>query len=174
MKSKKIIYLVVISLMALPFIMISASSSYIINTSISIPKGIYKIENSKSNLKNGDLISFCLNDSEFLKFALHFKFIEKKYNGKWCNGIQPILKPIVAMQGDKVSITSQGIEVNGIILKNTKPIPAIHSMSEMKNVILKENEYIVASEEENGFDSRYYKIINLDSINSRISAIYTY
>lgn len=166
--------LICISMSMLVFFVFVQSSSYLLNVSISIPKGIYKIENSKENLKTGDLISFCLKDQEFLSFALHFKFVEKKYNGKWCKGIQPILKPIVAVKGDRITIDEKGIFVNGKLLKNTKPIAGIHSIKKITDVILKENEFIVASEEENGFDSRYYKIIHFNDINSRITALFTY
>lgn len=178
MKNKKIklkvTLIAIITLFLLLLSYISYFSNFIINTTKSIPIGVYVSLNSKDPLDKNDLISFCLNDEYFKNLAIKFDFI-KENGGRWCNGVQPILKPIVAVKGDIVFINKDGITVNGNLISNTKPILDIKNSSNfVYKKTLEEDEFIVASSEPTGYDSRYYGIIKLSDINTKIKPVITF
>lgn len=90
-----------------------ALSGLRINTSYSLPLGLY-IESS-----NGNLIEFCPEQPYAAQSA------QRGYRtpGLACaDGAVPLMKPIVATEGDTVEVTHHGIAVNGKLLPKTMPM----------------------------------------------------
>jgi conjugative transfer signal peptidase TraF len=86
-----------------------------VNTSYSLPLGLY----IRTNDSDARLIEFCPVGS----FARQSS--ERGYRGAsfaCADGAVPLLKPIVAREGDLVETTPAGIRVNGVLLPQTAPL----------------------------------------------------
>lgn len=145
------------------FIFILAISVYFfdiqINTTSSVPIGIYTLDRNKEKLGNSKTILFCLNN-EYTTIARTRGYLPV---GKCKNGLSPIGKHIVASANDFVETTKEGIYVNGNLLPNTRPMPYDGNRlkltySKIKR-ILNKDEFLVASLKKDSFDSRYYGIV---------------
>lgn len=140
-----------------------------INTSESIPKGLYKVNGSIIN--KGNLILFCL-DNDKAELAVKRGYLQ---TGKCENGISPVGKKVIAKRGDHVKIDENGIEINGILIRNSKPKNADDKNRMLTyskiDICLLEGEYIVSSEYEDSYDSRYFGIIRKDQVIGTIERI---
>jgi len=86
-----------------------------VNTSYSLPLGLY----IRTNDSAARLIEFCPVGS----FAQQSS--ERGYRGAsfaCADGAVPLLKPVVATEGDLVETTPAGIKVNGVLLPQTAPL----------------------------------------------------
>lgn len=101
-----------------------------INTSNSIPKGLYWISAEK-NLKNQYVI-FCPKDTELFREALHRGFINK---GFCPGGFGYLMKKVVALEGDFVSSTETGVFVNDKLLPMSKPQMVITLQEGIQNYL---------------------------------------
>ncbi len=135
-----------------------------INTTSSIPIGIYTLDRSKDNLDKARTILFCLNN-EYSEIAKTRGYLPV---GKCKSGLSPIGKHIVAAADDFVEITKEGIYVNGYLLPDTRPMTYDSNSLELKHSKLKrrlnKNEFLVASLKKDSFDSRYYGIVKREEI----------
>ncbi len=135
-----------------------------INTSKSLPLGVYKLITEISALKKGDIILFCLDEnvasdvskSDILSF------------GNCPFDLSPIGKTVYASFNDMIKIDDRGIFINGRYIDNTRPyyLPSIKPL--MLNTILKDDEYIVISQKNNSFDSRYFGIVKRKDIKGKL------
>ena len=135
-----------------------------INTTSSIPIGIYTLDRNKGILGNNKTILFCISN-EYVEIAKTRGYLPV---GKCKNGLSPIGKTIVASENDFVEITNDGIYVNGKLLPKTKPVPYDKNRrkltySKIKR-ILNKDEFLVASLKKDSFDSRYYGIVGRKEI----------
>jgi len=88
------------------------------------------------------------------------------------DGFSPLIKPVVAWPGDLVSVSSDGISVNGHMLKNSAPIERDSKGQKLRPFAA--GEYTVGSKElwvvssfsPRSFDSRYFGPIPLKSVHS--------
>lgn len=141
------------------------------NTTPSIPPGIYRLSKDNADITKGNIVLFCLNN----KYATIAK--ERKYlsQGKCSNGLSPIGKHVVASYPDKVKITSDGIHVNGHLIKSTRPLA--HDKNGRKLIhaeihrLLEQDEFIVASSKTDSFDSRYYGIVKRKDIQGKLKEV---
>ncbi|MGN1281112.1 MAG: conjugative transfer signal peptidase TraF [Succinivibrio sp.] len=140
-----------------------------INTSESIPKGLYRL--SGESISKDSYILFCLDDKHS-QFALKRGYL---HTGKCENGSSPIGKKVIGQRGDHVSIDESGIWINGIYISKSSPLR--HDLKdrrldyEVLDIHLLDGEYIVASEYENSYDSRYFGIIRKEQVIGTIKRI---
>ena len=86
-----------------------------INTSYSLPMGLY-IETAAPN---APFVEFCPEG----RFAKESASRAYRTRGVACpDGAVPLLKPVVARQGDHVETSAAGILVNGALLAKTAPL----------------------------------------------------
>ncbi len=141
------------------------------NITSSIQKGAYKLTKDNTDISKGNIILFCLKD----KYSVIAK--ERKYlsQGKCANNLSPIGKHVIASYKDKVRITTEGIYVNGIHIKNTRPLSHDIEGRELSNAeidkILDQDEFIVASTKIDSFDSRYYGIVKRKEILGKLQEL---
>src|ERR1044071_6885634 len=92
-----------------------AFSPYRWNGSSSVPIGLYRVRNRQPEA--GKLVAFCLPK----EVALYAKARGYIGFGFSCPGwTQPLLKPVVAVAGDSITIAPAGVMVRGFPLSNTK------------------------------------------------------
>lgn len=116
----------------------------------------YAQRGSDYSLEPGMLVLACLPD-EVAKLAYERNYIA---SGKCKGGYAPVGKYIQAIPGDEVRFTSEGIFVNGSLLKNSKPYAMDgegRSMPVMlQDIVLPKDELVLLNNYAGSFDSRYY------------------
>nr|WP_023893564.1 conjugative transfer signal peptidase TraF [Francisella tularensis]AHB60782.1 Conjugal transfer signal peptidase TraF [Francisella tularensis subsp. novicida PA10-7858] len=162
--------IVFIILIYLPAMLISWSG-YRFNSTISMPKGIYKLEKTV-DIERGDIVEICLPDN------IANEGIQKGYihNGSCSNGSIPLAKKVLALPGDYVVMNETGITVNGQFYDypqqffdgfGHKIIP--------KDINGKIDGFIVVGVGHKlSWDSRYYGEIPKNSIKGILMPIWTY
>ena len=143
---------------------VSHAAGVRINTTGSFPRGIYLVKHGQ--VKRGDLVAFYPPDTEVFRMAAERGYIHKD----WLLGNTPLLKRVVAIVGDSVTINSRGVTVNSVYLPNSKqvtkddharPLPNIT----VKNYRLQTGEILLMSEYSQwSFDSRYCGIQRVERL----------
>jgi conjugative transfer signal peptidase TraF len=88
------------------------------------------------------------------------------------DGFSPLIKPVVAWPGDLVSVSAEGISVNGRLLKNSAPINRDSKGKQLRPFVPGEYRvgpkelWVVSSFSPRSFDSRYFGPIPLKSVHS--------
>lgn len=144
-----------------------------INLTDSIPIGLYRMTGIK-NLKNAFVI-FCPEDKPAFQHAIDRGYID---SGLCPGNYGYLMKKIVAIKGDKISVTDKGVYVNHQLLPFSKPI----SVDEMKRPLpqwrttdyqLKEDEILtMTSQSAWSFDSRYYGPVHTGQIKGMITPVW--
>jgi conjugative transfer signal peptidase TraF len=146
-----------------------------INTTDSIPIGIYRMTADK-NLKNAYVI-FCPDDRPVFQKALKRGYIN---NGLCPDGYGYLMKKVVATTGDKLTVNNQGVFVNDKFIPYSKPqlkdafsrsLPQWH----IQNYQLNQNEVMTMTDQSQwSFDGRYYGPIKSGQIKGMLTPIWVY
>lgn len=121
-----------------------------VNITGSLPGVVYQVSGAP---ERGDFIRFCppvvvaaLPDSMGWEDS--------------CDGKVPLIKRVVAVAGDRVSVDSQGVQVNGILLPNSQPKASARDGSRLPSAageyVLEASQVWTAGEHEDSYDSRYF------------------
>lgn len=130
------------------------------NTTVSYPLGLYWATNKTPS--KGDLVMFCPTNSPAFKVAKERHYITAGF----CEGnYGKLMKKILAAKGDVVSISPDGVTINGQLLEKSKPyshdnlgrpMPAVR----LSDYQLTDNEYLLMSDYSGvSFDGRYYGVL---------------
>lgn len=141
-----------------------------VNTSNSIPKGVYWISKAK-NLAD-QYVLFCPKNTDIFREALHRGILNK---GFCPDGFGYLMKKVVALENDRVSSTDEGIFVNGKLLPFSKPKEVNLTPWRVTNYRLKSNELLLMTDQSAwSFDSRYFGLIDKKQIKAIIKPILTW
>lgn len=144
-----------------------------INLTDSIPIGVYRMTGI-NNLKNAFVI-FCPEDKPDFQQARDRGYID---SGLCPGGYGYLMKKIVAIKGDKISVTDEGVFVNHqripfskSVLKDglKRPLPQWRTTDYQ----LKEDEILTMTSQSTwSFDSRYYGPVHTGKIKGMITPIW--
>ncbi len=144
-----------------------------INTSDSLPKGLYKVTRGQS-IQKGDLVLSCLKDEDS-RMAF-----ERGYIGVGTCPLHHagIGKHVAATQGDLVEIDETGIKVNLTFVPKSKPARADGHGQLLPNINLKvrlgAGEYVLVNSAANSFDSRYLGLFDRSQVQGHLTALVTF
>ncbi|HAU0967552.1 TPA: conjugative transfer signal peptidase TraF [Legionella pneumophila] len=144
-----------------------------INLTDSIPIGLYRIT-SINNLKNNFVI-FCPEDKPAFQLARDRGYID---SGLCPGGYGYLMKKIVAIKGDKISITDEGVFVNHQRISFSKPISTDGMNRPLpqwrtRDYQLKEDEILTMTNQSAwSFDSRYYGPVHMGQIKGMITPVW--
>jgi conjugative transfer signal peptidase TraF len=145
-----------------------------VNTTPSIPLGVYRL--TDESLIKGAYVLFCPPPAPVFAMAK-----ERGYVGAgFCpGGYGQLMKRLVAAKNDRVTITAEGVAVNGQRLPLSKlikvdgggrPLPHYD-----KSWVLGSSEVLVMSDSNSGsFDGRYYGSIQRSQIEGVIRPVFTW
>ena len=145
-----------------------------INTSNSIPEGLYWT--SHALIKKGDYVIFCPPKEKIFDEAMRRGYIDV---GFCPGGYGYMMKAVLAVNGDIISINNNGVEVNGHILPYSKPIaadsldrplPHLNITKHLSNTEL----LLMTDQSPISFDARYFGPISRSQIKSVIKPIFTW
>lgn len=94
------------------------AQGYRIITTPSVPPGIWKVEPVHGPIRRGQFVWLCPPDKPFFRVAKQRGYIP---GGDCPGGYRHLLKPVAAIANDVVSVTPQGISINGKWLPNSQP-----------------------------------------------------
>ncbi|MEZ5403179.1 MAG: conjugative transfer signal peptidase TraF [Bryobacteraceae bacterium] len=144
-----------------------------LNATYSLPLGIYRTTPDPS----ARLIEFCPTGLAAIEST------GRGYRGRsWScpDGEAPLLKPIVATEGDIVETTPAGIVVNGRVLPNTAPLFRDSQGRELTPwpfgayVVDSGHVWVASTYNKGSYDSRYLGPIPLTAIRARLKPVFTY
>lgn len=146
---------------------------YILVFEHSMPRGLYRT--TSGEVERGGIALIHL-PYKWSQFGLERGYLHPSFSGE---SERRAIKRVVAIEGDEVSIAAEGIVVNGELLPYTqqqtvdsqgRAMPELN----LKKVLLEKGEYVVIShQQENGFDSRYYGVIEQVNIHGKVMKIIT-
>ena len=150
-----------------------------INRTHSLPKGLYWAVNREP--RRGDLIAFWPADTPELREARRRGYIiPGVYNaGTDGQGYGLLLKKLAAVAGDTVSITGDGVIVNGVLMPNTVPLPC-DNVGDPLPVLRFENRRLAGGEAlfisdhlPRSFDARYFGVQETRQIVEVVEPVWT-
>jgi len=151
--NNKKITIALLSGIAILSLFIKLPKIFYINTSPSIPLGIYKV------------IDPALNPSKIILF--HPPESLKNFNRPWLPPRLIIMKPIVAAKGDLCCVADNTIKINGKYYGKVQkfdsgnfPLPSLNFCRPLKS----DEVWVGSNRIENSFDSRYFGPIPEDKI----------
>jgi conjugative transfer signal peptidase TraF len=142
-----------------------------INTSYSLPLGIYV----RTHNRDARLIEFCPVEP----FASESSERGYRTRGTACDdGAVPLLKPIVAVAGDQVVLSAEGMRVNGHLLPKTAPLfrdaagRSLHPWPFGTYVVEQGVVWVASTYNRGSYDSRYMGPIRISQIRARLRAVW--
>jgi conjugative transfer signal peptidase TraF len=141
------------------------------NTSASLPLGLYVTTTDGS----ASLVEFCPAEP-FATFAIARGYRDP---GACRDGAAPLLKPVVASAGDTVELSAHGISVNGILLRNTAPLPKDSAGRPLsawpfgRYVVARDTVWVASIYQPRSFDSRYFGPLPMSIIRQRLKPFFT-
>ncbi len=142
-----------------------------INTSYSLPLGLY----IRTDDARAALIEFCPVEP----FAAESSQRGYRTRGSACpDGAVPLLKPVVAVAGDMVALSADGIRVNGRLLPKTAPLfrdgagRSLHPWPFGSYVVEKGTVWVASTYNRGSYDSRYMGPIRTSQIRARLRPLW--
>jgi conjugative transfer signal peptidase TraF len=130
-----------------------------VNATASMPRGIWRVEAAGARIARGDIVSVCLPDNPVVREAVRRGYISA---GPCPGGYEPLIKSIVGIAGDAVTVTAHDIAVNGEPIADSaaldkdsvdrplQPIPAGVYIVPAGSV------WLLSGHDPRSFDSRYF------------------
>jgi conjugative transfer signal peptidase TraF len=159
-------------LAALVFECFGVASGLRFNGTKSFPEGLYLV--TVKNAEKGDLVFVNMPSSSVLKMAK-----ERGYLNVAFSPTTHLLKRLVGVAGDRVTIDSAGVQVNGVRLTNSTPLPCDAcgrslALCPLKDHVLGSGEVLLMSEyNPASFDSRYFGPLSATTIESVVTPLLT-
>lgn len=144
-----------------------------INLTESIPIGLYRITREAA-MKNA-YVFFCPDDREAFRLARNRSYID---HGLYCDGYGYLMKKVVAVSGDTLSVTNEGVFVNHMLIPYSKPKlqdGMNHALPQLQvtNYPLQKDEVMtMTSQSEWSFDGRYYGLVHTRQIKGMLTPIW--
>jgi conjugative transfer signal peptidase TraF len=95
------------------------AAGYRLNLTPSYPVGLWRIVASPETARRGDLVLVCPPDTAPVRLAQARHYLPA---GGCSVGVQPLLKRLVALPGDRVVVTSEAVTINGRPIPNSAPL----------------------------------------------------
>jgi conjugative transfer signal peptidase TraF len=136
-------------------------------TTSSVPVGLWKVKPVQQSVQRGQFVWFCPPDTSVFRLARQRGYIPE---GDCSGGYRHLLKPVVAITGDRVTVGLKGIAVNGLTLLNSTQLSRdgagrmIPKMTEGDVVVEKNTVWVISVYHQKSFDSRYFGAIPFQKI----------
>jgi conjugative transfer signal peptidase TraF len=138
-----------------------------------MPRGLYWRSPVKT-LQRGNMVAACI-PQKFAEYALHAGYLP---DGPCVGGASAVLKYVAAISGDDVTLTPQGVFVNGNRLPGSTPLTHDDQNRAIPHVPfgayhLTSEETWLYSPKPRSFDARYYGPINVINVQASVRPVIT-
>jgi type IV secretion system protein VirB1 len=89
------------------------------NLTPSMPRGLWQVVMHKTPLRRGEVVTLCPPDTAPIRLGAARGYIPA---GRCPGGYEPLVKPIAATAGDRVTVSAAGVTVNGQTVPGTVPL----------------------------------------------------
>lgn len=141
----------------------AAASGLRVNLTDSYPLGVWRLETG-SDYQRGAMVIACPPE-RVAALAKHRGYLT---NGACPGGVPPLLKRVVAVAGDRVSVGLQGVSVNGEPIANSRPLVADAGGRQMPAVeggeVAPGTVWLMSDSNPKSFDSRYFGAVEASRI----------
>lgn len=148
--------------------MAAHAAGYRVNLTASAPTGVWRLEPIDGHdIQRGDLVSVCPPRALVVEAMASAGYLEP---GTCASGSAELLKPVVAVAGDTVEITTFGVRVNGTLLPNSKAVRRSIGSAELRSLpygayyVEAGDVWLVSSYSAESFDSRYFGPVDAATI----------
>jgi conjugative transfer signal peptidase TraF len=144
------------------------------NLTSSLPIGLYRVTHDSPTLERGAIVLYCL-PPPLADFARKRGYVPR--GGKCPGGLTPIGKMVAALPGDTVTVTTEGISVNGALQLHSRALARDLKGRELPH--LTSGLYVVQRDciwllttSERSFDSRYLGPLVGGNVLARIQPVW--
>lgn len=164
MKFKRVLIFVIVSLVLTGWAIYLLGFRY--NFTPSFARGFYQIEDTTPPFEHGQLVIFCPPDSPAFRLAGEREYIARGLCGG--GNFRPLIKRVIAVEGDKVVISKEDVHVNGARVANStimtadskgRPITAFEG-----GLVPEGSLFLMSDENPNSYDGRYFGFIEQEQI----------
>jgi len=138
-----------------------------INTTPSMPSGIWMIVSARTAPKRGDIVAVCLPDGAALRQAMHRGYIAA---GPCPDEAEPLVKPVATVGGDLVRVSANGISVNETPVANTAALTrdeagrVLHPVPAGSYRVAADEVWLLSGHDPRSFDSRYFGAVPIADV----------
>ncbi len=150
-----------------------------INRTNSLPQGLYRVVGKAP--EKGDIVAFWPRDTAAMREARRRGYIlGGVYNTTGGEGYSLLMKRLMAVAGDVVSIIDDGVMINGSLVPNTRPLAADGAGNPLPrlrftNYRLGDGEALFLSDHlPRSFDGRYFGIQEQRQIVETVVPVWTW
>lgn len=142
---------------------------YRVNLTPSMPVGVWQVA-ADNEFARGDVVWACPPDTSALRHAHRYGYIPA---GFCPSGMAPLLKPVVAVAGDMVTLSEAGLIVNGNLVPNSAPLRAdghgipLPRLPFGSGVVRDGQVWLISSYNPASFDSRYFGPVSAALVDGR-------
>ncbi|MEM8515386.1 conjugative transfer signal peptidase TraF [Massilia sp. MP_M2] len=149
-----------------------------INSTKSMPRGIYLVTPLHS-VERGQVVSLCISNQAAIGIYLARRYLSA--SGQCQASLPRLLKPVVAVPGDLVTITAAGTAVNGQLLPNSGVFDTDSEGRDIGHLPLGWSKrldageyFVLANYLQRSLDSRYYGTLRRDDLKGRAWPLITF
>jgi conjugative transfer signal peptidase TraF len=138
-----------------------------VNTTPSMPIGLWASGSAHTVLTRGDVVTVCLPGGAVLRQAMQRGYIA---TGTCPHGAEPLVKPVAAVSGDLVTVSANGIDVNATPIANTAALPrdeagrVLHPIPAASYRVGPEDVWLLSGHDPRSFDSRYFGAVPVANV----------
>lgn len=142
-----------------------------VNASSSLPIGLYRITADTT----AKLIEFCPAEPLASLSATR----GYRPSGNCPDGAEPLMKPVVAVAGNTVKVSADGVTVNGRLLRNSAARPFDTNGRPLQHWafgeyrVAPDTVWVISSFNARSFDSRYFGPIQVASVHCHLKPLLT-
>ena len=163
-------------LLCVPFLLVYATFRFLgirVNFTSSLERGFYVV----SERPSANLVEFC---PEGEAGAISLERAYRMAGGTCPDGGSPLMKPIAAVAGDRVEVTTYGIRVNGKLIPNSAAHFKDHRGRPLKPwptgqyTVPTGKLWVISDFNSWSFDSRYFGPIPYSVVQHRLRPLWTF
>jgi conjugative transfer signal peptidase TraF len=141
------------------------------NITGSIPIGVYRVVDDTAPLRRGDVVLACLPES-VARLAHDRGYVPR--GGSCPQALVPVGKMVMALAGDTVVVSSDGLHVNGRLVQNSRPLVQDAAGRELRGI--PSGHYLVSTGDvwligvsPRSFDCRYIGPVPIKNVIARLA-----
>jgi conjugative transfer signal peptidase TraF len=138
-----------------------------VNATPSMPRGLWRVTPAEPPLRRGQIVTVCPPDTPAIREAARRGYIPA---GTCPGGYEPLVKPVAAVTGDRVTVSAAGVAVNGAPIASTAQRTEDSAGRPLESVtagiyqVTRGEVWILSAHDSRSFDSRYFGPVPVKNI----------
>jgi len=138
-----------------------------VNATPSMPRGLWRVTSAEKPLRRGQVVTACPPDTPAMREAVRRGYIP---DGSCPGGYEPLVKPVAALAGDRVTVSAAGVAVNDEPIARTAQLALDGAGRRIDPVaagvyrVARDEVWILSAHDPRSFDSRYFGPVPMASI----------